>query len=158
MRAKASIPAWAKATLAVATVSAIFAALVGVVWFSSDVQTCGPLRENVALVQRGVSQRRVSDTIRSEWNDASGIAVIFEAADFRGPATTDQVASCLGPDWRRYENVPYHGLEATSDATIFLRSGWPVVLHLRSRTDLLGRVKTQIRVEQLEPERDSAVQ
>jgi hypothetical protein len=145
MRAKASIPAWAKLLAISAAAVVVIALLVAAPWRSEEGEACAELRENVGLVQSGAERRRVSRGLVFAETRRFGISARMTDGDFSPPPTIDEVRTCLGPDWT--ETHVAAQAQAYGDAWVFSRPGAPLVMYVQSRTERYGRVEMKIIVE-----------
>jgi hypothetical protein len=147
MRARASIPAWAKVSLAVAGVITVLALLTFPMW-QSRYDECAALRENVDAVRTEVASQRVSDVWvqahRLEKYGRRETMIVAEHGDFRGYLSRFTLRSCLGPEWTEGLSTR---VETTwvDEAWYFRRDGWPTVVYL---VGIDHGFKTQIRIEQ----------
>ena len=147
MRAKASIPAWAKYAIALAIVAGAFALFMAAPWRRPSGEMCTSLRANIEIVRTGRQSRRVSDTfIFENVEDGARVPTIaIERGDFQSNLTLPELRSCLGRGW-----VEVHaqtlGVDI-GDGWVFVRAGEPRVLLVQSRGAGYSHVKWQIVVE-----------
>ena len=88
MRARASIPAWAKYAVAYAIVAGALVLLIAAPWRGPGGEICTPLRTNIEAVRAGHPSRRVSDTF--VFNDYGGRGVpslTIDHGDFQSNLT-----------------------------------------------------------------------
>lgn len=131
MRAKASIPAWAKQPLVWLGAAAIVLLLSAPLFQPSVDRQCAPLLEQVEAVRTGVAGARVSDTWetrgRREKYGWRMMSVVVERGDFRARYSRLSTRACLGPDWieSRDETLqPGWVIEAWR----YERPDWPIVV------------------------------
>jgi hypothetical protein len=138
MRAKASIPVWARLALTAVLVAAAAACAPS---------PCATLIHQAERVRAGQARTLESDRWRVEYMRPTGQtlhASRLRTGHFRGNMRTRDVGECLGAEWRGdAEAAPRPGW--SSPATVFRRDGWPDIV---SFEDVEGEAVTmQVLIE-----------
>jgi hypothetical protein len=150
MRARASIPAWAKYAVAYAIVAGALVLFIAAPWRRLGGEICAPLRENLEIVRSGHPSRRVSDTFVYESDEGRRPPTMtIERGDFQSNLTLVELRSCLGAGW--FEVHARAQGEDTGDAWVFVRSGAPRVLLVQATAGHYANVRWQTIVERPQP-------
>ena len=150
MRAKASIPAWAKLAIGVVVVTALGALLAVAPWQPRD-SLCTALVENIETVAR-TGVWRTSDLFHVEVGATRPRETRVVRGDFSGSWAVDQIRGCLGVEWTENHNIATAA--AQGESWVFVRAGGPMVIYTQSirqpNTSLRTELEARVVIEPIE--------